>query len=213
MKINEIFYSIQGEGPNLGMAAIFIRVSGCNFNCDWCDTEHESGVEMTVDDIVKKVTQDLEWAYCHNIIITGGEPLIQPEMELLIKKLVTEGRNIHIETNGSVYNENLIGYCNFVVSPKLENIEDVKTYYEKIMSWNNNAVFKFVIGDYGEFTRTREFVEQMNLKHVYFMPRCSRDDSMKAAMLKLVEWVKQECPNIKVTPRLQIYLYGLVKGT
>ena len=213
MKINEIFYSLQGEGPDLGLPAIFVRLSGCNLSCDWCDTEHESGTEMTIDQVVKSVTQDGQWSHCKNVIITGGEPLIQDECEDLIKNLVVEGRNVFVETNGTVYNPNIIGYCKFVVSPKLENIEDIKSYYEKIQNWNGNAVFKFVIGDYEEFVKTKDFVKIMNLKNVYFMPKSSKDTSMKQLMLELVEWVKKESPNIKVTPRLHIYLYGLRKGT
>jgi len=213
MKINEIFYSIQGEGPDLGMPAIFVRVSGCNFNCDFCDTEYESGIEMTIEQIVEKVTKDKVWSHCRNVIVTGGEPLIQVETEQLINKLVAEGLKVFVETNGSVYNENIIGICKIIVSPKLESVEDIKTYYETIMNWNGNATFKFVIGEYEEFQKTKEFIQTMNLRNVYLMPKCLKDNSMKTLMIDLVEWVKKEIPTVKVTPRLHIYLYGLRKGT
>lgn len=97
MKINEIFYSLQGEGYWTGTPAVFVRMSGCNLKCDFCDTRHESGdlltEEMVVEEVCKYPTD--------HVIITGGEPLLQLTPSL-VNKLHKAGKFVHIETNGSI---------------------------------------------------------------------------------------------------------------
>ncbi|RLF30939.1 MAG: hypothetical protein DRM98_06200, partial [Thermoplasmata archaeon] len=79
MKINEIFYSIQGEGKWTGLPNIFIRTAGCNLRCTFCDTKYayENGVELQVEEIINKITQ----YPCKHVCITGGEPLLQEDIE------------------------------------------------------------------------------------------------------------------------------------
>jgi organic radical activating enzyme len=80
LKVNEIFYSIQGEGANAGMPAVFIRLSGCNKSCPFCDTQHEAYTEMTVAAIIAEVNK---YDPCGTIIWTGGEPTLQLTDEIL----------------------------------------------------------------------------------------------------------------------------------
>ena len=98
MKVNEIFYSIEGEGIRAGAPAAFIRFSGCNLRCSYCDTAYAfyDGKEMSEDDIVKKVCE----IGCKNITVTGGEPLLQGIG--VIRTLCEKGFNVNIETNGSI---------------------------------------------------------------------------------------------------------------
>lgn len=96
-RINEIFYSIQGEGFNTGIAAIFIRFSGCNLNCNFCDTNHNSFIEMELEQILDKIKKFPS----KNIILTGGEPTIQNNLQTLIDKLKKNNYNIFLETNGT----------------------------------------------------------------------------------------------------------------
>ena len=112
-KINEIFYSLQGEGRNTGRAAVFIRFSGCNLRCPFCDTKHESGTLMTDEMIIaeaRKYPTDL-------IILTGGEPTLFADAAL-IKKLHDAGFKIAMETNGTRPIPNGIDFV--TVSPKFE---------------------------------------------------------------------------------------------
>ena len=96
MKVNEIFYSVQGEGRYTGTPAVFLRLSGCNLKCDFCDTQHSTFAEMSEDEIVDKVA-----AYkARHIVITGGEPTLQLTPSLT-HKLHQAGFFIQIETNGS----------------------------------------------------------------------------------------------------------------
>lgn len=96
MKVNEIFYSIQGEGYYTGRAAVFIRFSGCNLKCPFCDTNHSEYLEMDEDDIVNHVKQ----YNCDFVVLTGGEPSLQVT-ETLIDKLHLNGMYVTMETNGT----------------------------------------------------------------------------------------------------------------
>lgn len=96
MKINEIFYSIQGEGAHSGEAAIFVRLSGCNLKCSFCDTEHQSYQDLTENEICVEIAK----YPAKLVVITGGEPTLQLN-ELLISQIHELGKTIAIETNGT----------------------------------------------------------------------------------------------------------------
>lgn len=96
-KVNEIFYSLQGEGFYTGTPAVFLRLSGCNLACPFCDTKHQDGVNMTDEDIVKEVQK----YPARHIVITGGEPTLQLTAGLT-HALKQAGFYIQIETNGSI---------------------------------------------------------------------------------------------------------------
>ena len=98
MKVNEIFYSLQGEGIYTGTAAVFLRLSGCNMKCWFCDTKgHEQGTEMTEEEIAERVSQ----YPARHIVITGGEPTMQLNARLT-RLLHEKGFFIQIETNGAL---------------------------------------------------------------------------------------------------------------
>ncbi|MDR0754555.1 MAG: 7-carboxy-7-deazaguanine synthase QueE [Prevotellaceae bacterium] len=111
LKINEIFYSLQGEGANAGMPAIFIRFAGCNLKCDFCDTRHEDYKMYSIEEVIKKI----KVFDCKNIIWTGGEPTLQLTDEVLIH--FKEYYHC-IETNGTNKVPSLINYV--VCSPKVK---------------------------------------------------------------------------------------------
>lgn len=99
MLVNEIFRSIQGESTYAGLPCTFVRLTGCNLRCTWCDTQYayEQGSSMTVSEILRAVS-----AYPFDMVeITGGEPLLQEETTLLCKKLLEKNIRVLIETNGS----------------------------------------------------------------------------------------------------------------
>lgn len=97
MRINEIFYSLQGEGRYAGTAAIFIRFAGCNHNCDFCDTKHQPYKEYSNEEILREIKR---YAPCNRVILTGGEPTLQITEEF-IDFLVENGYFVNIETNGT----------------------------------------------------------------------------------------------------------------
>jgi 7-carboxy-7-deazaguanine synthase len=102
LKVNEIFYSIQGEGLRTGQASVFVRLSGCNLACEFCDTDHSRYTEMTEEQIIARATEIGNG--CRWVVLTGGEPLIQP-VRPLITTLRRRGYKVQVETNGLVLSD------------------------------------------------------------------------------------------------------------
>lgn len=127
-KINEIFYSLQGEGFHTGTPAIFVRFSGCNLRCNFCDTSHEESILMTDEEIIQKVCDYPSQV----VILTGGEPGLWID-ETLISLLHAAGKYICIETNGTRVLPESIDWI--TCSPKegnpivLQKIDEVKVVY------------------------------------------------------------------------------------
>ena len=96
-RINEIFYSLQGEGRHTGRAAAFVRFSGCNLKCPFCDTDFDSHIEMTADEIIGAIAP---WRKCGFVVLTGGEPALQID-DSLIETLHQAGFFVAVETNGT----------------------------------------------------------------------------------------------------------------
>jgi organic radical activating enzyme len=121
LNIVEIFQSIQGEGARVGTSAVFIRFAGCNLNCKFCDTNKETIEQLTPNEIMVRISKYSS----ENIILTGGEPLIQNLAEL-INKLSSMGYDIAIETNGTLYPDwlgEIIHKINWIIiSPKLSDL-------------------------------------------------------------------------------------------
>ena len=103
MRINEIFYSLQGEGFLAGIPSVFIRIAGCLLRCRWCDTKYawskEAGRQYSPDRIVRAVQK---WP-CKYVVITGGEPMVDSDLPQLVQELKAAGRHITIETAGIAY--------------------------------------------------------------------------------------------------------------
>ncbi len=99
LKVNEIFFSIQGESSYAGRPCVFVRLTGCNLRCSYCDTKYayEEGEELEISDVVNRVT----FYQCPVVGVTGGEPLIQKETPVLIYRLLEEGYEVLMETNGT----------------------------------------------------------------------------------------------------------------
>ena len=97
-KVNEIFYSLQGEGYNTGTASVFIRLSGCNLRCDFCDTRHEEGTMMSLPEIVEQV---MRYPQAPLIVLTGGEPSLWIDEDFVAGLKAMTGKTIAIETNGT----------------------------------------------------------------------------------------------------------------
>ena len=115
LKVTSIFDTIQGEGPYSGCPATFVRLSGCNLSCDFCDTEFESYNLLSVNEITKQISSNNNQL----VVITGGEPFRQ-NIHPLCNKLLGEGLKIQIESNGTVYRD-IPKEVGIVCSPKLSN--------------------------------------------------------------------------------------------
>lgn len=142
MKINEIFYSVQGEGFHAGTPAVFIRFSGCNLKCPFCDTNHFTGNEMSVSDIIEEITK----YPARLIIITGGEPSLFLTDEL-VNKLHDKGKYVAVETNGTNKLPSSVDWI--TLSPKdnfVKNAVPVNQRYDevKVVFDGNQNVDKYL---------------------------------------------------------------------
>jgi len=157
LKVNEIFYSIQGETTTTGFPSLFIRLTGCNLHCRYCDTEYarEEGTFLSIKEIVKEVKKIPE---AHHVTLTGGEPLAHEGALSLITELCDLGYRVQVETNGSIP---LTG-----VDPRARRIIDIKTPSsgeEKSFHMNNlneltrEDEIKFVLGDDKDYIFARDF--------------------------------------------------------
>lgn len=163
MRINEIFYSLQGEGEHTGRAAVFVRFASCNLRCSFCDTDFTSYTEMTEEEIVAAALQ-----YPTNtVILTGGEPTLQLTSSLL-DKLCEARRIVHIETNGTKQLPE--GSIHWVTcSPKratlyIQRIDELKVVYEgQDMSQYDDIqakVYSLQPCDTGDAEKNREITQQ-----------------------------------------------------
>lgn len=120
MLISEIFYSLQGEGLLIGMPSVFVRTSGCNLRCGWCDTPYASwkveGKELSLSEILERIAS----YKCHHVVLTGGEPMIARGIIDLARELRARGHHITIETAGTILPQDIP--CDLAsLSPKLKN--------------------------------------------------------------------------------------------
>lgn len=163
MKVNEIFYSLQGEGRFTGTPAVFIRLSGCNLNCDFCDTSHKNGMEMSEDEIIAEVKKNP----ARHVVITGGEPTLQLTPSLIVA-LHREERFVQIETNGTRQLE--IGLLNLIdwitCSPKYGNIPNIQRIDEL------KVVYDFA---HREYVENLEDIK-LSYKDTYYLQPCDRDN-------------------------------------
>ena len=152
-KINEIFYSIQGEGANAGRPAVFVRFSGCNRRCPFCDTRHESGVEMTAEQI-RQAVENADNDQNTMVVLTGGEPTLQLSDEENLFPDAGDRRLIAIETNGTGAVPSWIDWV--TVSPKedipldkLPRFNEVKLLFDEtrldyIQLFNRDGIIAFI---------------------------------------------------------------------
>lgn len=130
LRVNEIFYSLQGEGRWTGTPAIFVRLSGCNLKCVFCDTNHSEFTSLTVNDIIGRINE----YPAKTVILTGGEPSLQP-LDELIDAIHQTGRKVHIETNGTKKLPDTIDWI--TCSPKnggnviIDRIDELKIVYQE----------------------------------------------------------------------------------
>ena len=175
LKVNEIFYSLQGEGPHTGMAAVFLRLAGCSMNCPFCDTKYAAaqGREMTDGDIISA----LEQYPCRNVIITGGEPTEQ-DFAPLARELKKRGWTVHMESNGA-QDADVSDIDFLVVSPK--------KYVHENMLKKAHAI-KIVVGQDTDFTEIKKYFPYANARTAV----CLQPESNKQENIDLcVKLVKQ----------------------
>lgn len=202
LRINEIFHSIQGESTNTGLPCVFIRLTGCNIRCDYCDTEYAffEGKSFSIEEVVEKVKS----YNCKLVELTGGEPLLQKGSIELMKILADEGFDVMLETNGSIDISEVDKRVKIIMDLKGPSSKEVdKNLYENIDLLKNTDEVKFVIADKKDFDWAKETVGKYELDKkaiVLFSPSFGN-----IAMEELVKWILKD--NLNVRFQMQIHKY------
>ena len=190
LKVNEIFYSLQGEGSRTGRPTVFIRLAGCNLNCEWCDTDHEIYIEMTIKQILDEVRKyDCRW-----VCATGGEPLLQSNFLFLMHGLTAENYWIQIETNGTLL-EHTVAWQSatlLTVSPKYEDLPfDVKQFMAFVPKRGTPMCeLKFVVDENSDIKHILFDLRDKNVA-TYLQPKSEGREAMERCV-QLIKAVKQD---------------------
>ena len=158
LDICEIFYSLQGESTFTGLPCIFIRLSGCNLNCLWCDTRYASheSQSMTFDQILKKVGS----YNCNLVEVTGGEPMLQDDTPALISMLLEKKYQVLLETNGSKSIKNIHSNCIKILDIKCPSSNESDSFLsENINFLTENDEIKFVISSRKDYKFAKSIIE------------------------------------------------------
>lgn len=205
LRINEIFFSIQGEGTKAGLPCVFIRLTYCNLRCVYCDTEYAFyiGKDMSIDDIIEQT----EKYNCKLVEVTGGEPLMQEGVHELMSKLCDKGYDVMIETGGSLPIEN--------IDKRVKVIMDLKTPYSKMMKKNRyeniphlkpTDEVKFVIGSREDYDWTKEIITKYDLtnkiEQVLLSPVFGAVEN-----IELAEWIIADNLNVRFQIQLHKYIW------
>jgi 7-carboxy-7-deazaguanine synthase len=224
MKISEIFFSLQGEGTLLGVPSVFVRTSGCNLRCVWCDTPYTSwqpeGTEMTEDEILAAVAQ----YPARHVVLTGGEPMLFPAAAPLCAAFRERGLHITIETAGTVYRD--IACDLMSISPKLANSTPVADTYWSIqhekLRRQPEAVrqlmglcdyqLKFVVTQPTDLAEIEAWAKEVEAppEKILLMPEGRNVDELHQRSLWLAEACKQH--GYRYSPRLHVLLWGDRRG-
>lgn len=229
MLISEIFYSMQGEGTLVGTPSVFVRTSGCNLRCRWCDTPYASwkpeGKELSLAEILTEVQSHPT----RFVVVTGGEPMIAKDMPALLSALRGAGKHITIETAGTIPPNGVP--CDLAsISPKLSNStpsgdagawvqrhENTRLQPEVLCAWCEGGDYqlKFVISSETDLVEAEQVVASIGLpippEKVLLMPEGTSLEAIRSRTALLVEACKTK--GYRYSPRLHIDLFGNKRGT
>ena len=184
--INEVFHSIQGESSHAGSPCVFVRLTGCNLRCAWCDTTYafEDGQPMTPDQVIAAVQQ----YDCPLVEITGGEPLLQPGVLPLMKRLCDLGKTVLLETNGS------------------QDVATVDTRVVKIVDFKCPSSGEFVITDRADYDWAKQVASEHRLAKrctVLFSPAWE-----KMPLRTLADWIIADRLPVRLQTQWQKHIWG-----
>jgi 7-carboxy-7-deazaguanine synthase len=203
LKVNEIFYSIQGESSFAGFPCVFIRLTGCNLRCTYCDTQYayKKGTDYDIAAILELVGN----YDCQLVEITGGEPLIQDETPKLAAVLCDAGYRVIVETNGTQNIDRLKSPVTRVVDLKTPGSgESEKTDWMNIKRLDGRDEVKFVLTSQADYDWAKEMIKQYGLKErrVHFSPVSSGLDPAE-----LARWILEDQLNVRLHLQLHRILW------
>jgi 7-carboxy-7-deazaguanine synthase len=214
MYVTEIFKSIQGEGTRAGLPCIFVRLTGCNLRCTWCDTAYafHGGQKMAVEDVLERV-ESLSAGKKPLVQLTGGEPLLQKEIYPLAEALLAGGYTVLVETSGERFIGDLPKEVVRVVDVKCPDSGEPDTFdLRNLNELNENDEVKFVISSRIDYEFARDFTREHKLEdrlHAVLFSPVHDDPEGKWRGLEpreLVEWMLEDGLNA----RLGLQLHKIV---
>ena len=203
IKINEIYLSVQGESTHTGLPCIFIRLTGCNLRCSWCDTAYafHEGKNMSIDEILQKV----ENFGIHLVEITGGEPLMQDNVYTLMRKLIKKGYKVMLETGGSISLERVPKDVIKIMDLKCPGSgEQEKNNLDNLKLLLPHDEVKFVILDKKDYEWSRDIIKRYKINetaHILISPVFD-----KLELKEIVKWILED----RLPVRLQTQLHKII---
>jgi 7-carboxy-7-deazaguanine synthase len=222
LKIAELFYSIQGEGSLVGVPSVFIRTSGCNLRCAWCDTPYTSWQPQGVEMDLERVLDEVKVHPSRHTVVTGGEPMILSEIVPLTERLGALGMHVTVETAGTVFQP---VYCDLMsISPKLANSVPsgsfgpqhdrlrIQPEVLKELMERYSYQLKFVVAQPRDMEEVRALIEDLRVprQRVILMPEGTEAERLHERALWLAEICKDE--GFRFSPRLHLDLWGNRRG-
>jgi len=208
MNINEIFYSIQGEGKWVGLPNIFVRVAGCNLRCSYCDTKYayDDGKEMSIDEIVNHIGN----YPCKYVCITGGEPLLQHETLDLINTVLKRNYKISLETNGSISINYIVNKKPLMISLDVKcpssNMHE-KMHLENISLLRKDDQLKIIIQNKEDYNYAKKVIKKYEpICNVFFQPVWATNTK------NLAGWILSDGLNVKLGLQIHKMIWGDTKG-
>ncbi len=210
LSISETFYSIQGESSYAGLPCVFIRLSGCNLRCNYCDADYtwEEGESQEIDTVLSNVDK----YPCSLVEVTGGEPLFQEYSIDLLRELITRGKTVLLETNGSISIDKVPGEVTAILDVKCpdsgskgsfhpENIHLVK---QRVQSRKNSCELKFVLSSRKDYLWAKDFISRHKLRGE--LPILFSPVQKGLAPKDLANWIMEDGLNV----RLQLQLHTIL---
>ena len=210
IKVNEIYFSIQGESTKAGLPCVFVRLTYCNLRCNYCDTEYAffEGKDFTIEEIVEKV----KTYNCRLVEITGGEPLFQKECYDLLKRLCEDGFEVLLETGGSLPIKEIDKGVKIIMDLKCPSSRMVKkNLYDNINYLKPFDEIKFVVGSREDYEWTKEIIKKYDLYN-----KCEVLLSVvfgELEPLTLVNWILEDKLNVRFQLQMHKFIWDpLAKG-
>ena len=200
LKINEIYFSVQGESSFSGLPCIFIRLTYCNLRCTYCDSEYSfyDGKKMKIDEILKEIKK----YSCNLVEVTGGEPLLQKNCINLLNELIKNKYDVLLETSGSLSISDVPNKVINIIDFKCPSSKmDSKNMWDNINYLKKNDEIKFVIGDRIDYEWTKQKIEEFKLNKICDILISPVYGEIEPK--EIVKWILED--NLKVRFQIQMH--------
>ena len=212
MKVSEIFKSIEGEGLRTGLPAVFIRLHGCNLRCSYCDSMYAvEGNDYKQINVAQILDAVKEYGDITHVTLTGGEPLIHPDVEDLLRQLSDIGYRVNIETNGTIPCKWHFPGLFYTMDWKCKSSGmTAKMKMENLETLGADDVLKFVVGTVEDLEETESVIKKLaekksDMPHVFVSPVFG-----KLSNEEIVNWLLNSATMVKNNARFQVQLHKII---